>query len=99
MRGYVKRLLGIELGASINIKPIAQKLEVPEETQNEIIQNFWHKDEEQLESVLQHWMNENGNSENPAALRSALEGLNREGTSASLLLCSLYSVLLGRLLV
>lgn len=53
----------------------------------QIVDEFWQKEDEQLEKVLEQWSKENGNSKEFAALRKALEGLTSEGM---LLKVSLY---------
>lgn len=76
---YVRRLLRVD-ESILNLKPVAKKLEVPEEAINEAIK-AWKKDEEQLKIILQHWseIQDDRRKEDPAVLRNSLQGLNPEG--------------------
>ncbi|KAL9969968.1 hypothetical protein ACROYT_G022261 [Oculina patagonica] len=76
--GYVMRQLKVE-GSILNLVPIAQKLDIPEEAINEAIRT-WKNDEEQLKVILQHWSKtqDDGCMEDPALLRNTLQGLNPE---------------------
>ena len=76
---YVRRLLRVE-GSILNLVPIAQKLEVPEEAVNEAIKS-WQKDEEQLKIILKHWSTgqEEHCKDDPTMLRTTLEELNSKG--------------------
>ncbi len=78
---YVRRLIRVE-GSILNLVPIAQKLDVPEEAINEAIRT-WKNDEEQLKTILQQWSKEQDDDckEEPAVLRNTLQGLNPEGWS------------------
>ncbi len=73
------RQLKVE-GSILNLVPIAQKLDIPEEAINEAIRT-WKNDEEQLKVILQHWSKtqDDGCKEDPALLRNTLQGLNPEG--------------------
>ena len=76
---YVRRLLRVE-GSILNLVPIAQKLEVPEEAVNEAIKS-WQKDEEQLKTILKHWSTgqEERCQDDPSMLRTTLQELNSKG--------------------
>lgn len=75
----MRRLLRVD-ESILNLKPVAKKLEVPEEAINEAIK-AWKKDEEQLKIILQHWskVQDDRHKEDPAVLRNSLQGLNPEG--------------------
>lgn len=77
--GYARRLLRVE-GSILNLVPIAKKLDVPEEAINEAVRT-WKNDEEQLKMILHHWSKEqdDGCKEDPAVLRSSLQGIYPEG--------------------
>ena len=78
--GYVRSLLGVE-GAIFNVIPIANLLEMPEESTKHLTKS--NKDEnEQLEIILQHWSKKNNVVEDLATLRKDLESLKHEGESS-----------------
>ncbi len=87
LRGYVKRLLGVE-GAIFNLQPIAQKLGTPEETTNQVMKS-WRNEDEQLELLLQPWIKDTGETRDLDDLRKALEDLKGEGKLPLLLGTSL----------
>ena len=68
------------MGAIFNVIPIAQLLNMPEESINQLTKSKKDEDE-QLEIVLEHWSKENSIVEDLATLRKALESLKREGWS------------------
>ena len=76
--GYVRSLLCVE-GAIFNLIPIAQLLEMPEESMNQVAK-CWNDEEEQLELILQHWSKNNDVVEDLAALRKDLESLQQKGS-------------------
>ena len=74
---YVRGLLRVE-GSISNLVPFARELKVPKE---EVIKS-WQNDDEQLKMILQHWserQQEERCMEDPAMLRSTLQGLKSEG--------------------
>ena len=76
--GYVRHLLGVEK-VIFNLTPVAQKLRLPEETLNQVVA-CWKSEAEQLKMVLQSsGFERQGNTEDHAMLRKALEGLEPEG--------------------
>ena len=66
--------------AIFNVKYVAQKLELPVETQHEIIA-CWQGEEEQLELAIRHCGEKHGYAANPNNLKKALEELEPEGKS------------------
>lgn len=74
----MRRLLRIE-GSILNLLPITQKLELPNEVVHEAIQ-CWLDDDEQLKTILQHWSMEQDDRENDelVTLRDALQEFNPE---------------------
>ncbi|KAL9971284.1 hypothetical protein ACROYT_G023792 [Oculina patagonica] len=72
--GYVRRLLGVE-NVIFNLKPVAQKLELPEETLNQVVA-CWQSEAKQLEMILLHWREKQRDTEDLAVLRKALTGLD-----------------------
>ena len=68
------------MGAIFNVIPIAQLLNMPEESINQLTKSKKDEDE-QLEIVLEHWSKENSTVEDLATLRKALESLKPEGWS------------------
>lgn len=54
------------------------KLELPEETLNEVVE-CWQSEEGQLEMILLHWREKQGDTEDLAKLKKALKGLETEG--------------------
>ncbi|XP_078354085.1 uncharacterized protein LOC144638728 isoform X1 [Oculina patagonica] len=75
---YVRQLLKVE-GTILNLLPVAQKLEVPQEEINEVIK-LWQKDEEQLKIILKGWSNgqDDCDMDDPAMLRNNLQELSPE---------------------
>ncbi|KAL9979206.1 hypothetical protein ACROYT_G016836 [Oculina patagonica] len=74
--GYIRRLLGVEK-AIFNLKPVTLKLELTEETMNQVL-NCWQSEAEQLEMILLRWRENQANTEDFAMLRKALIGLKPE---------------------
>ncbi|KAJ7393469.1 hypothetical protein OS493_006450 [Desmophyllum pertusum] len=74
---YVRRILGTMEDVIFNLKLVAQKLGLPEETLNQVIA-CWQSEAKQLEIILLRWRETQGNTEDPAMLRKALEGLELE---------------------
>lgn len=74
LHGYVIGLLGVQ-GAIFNLLPIAQVLNIPAEVVNRIIK-LWKDDDQQMELILQHWLEKNS-AEELTALRKAMEGLEQ----------------------
>ena len=68
------------MGAIFNVIPIAQLLNMPEESIIQLTKSKKDEDE-QLEIVLEHWSKKNSIVEDLATLRKALESLKREGWS------------------
>ena len=54
------------------------KLELPKETLNQVVA-FWQSEEEQLEMILLHWREKEGDTEDLASLKKALKRLEPEG--------------------
>ena len=77
LHGYVRGLLDVD-GAICNLMPIAQFLEMPEESMDQVMKS-WKNEDQQLEMILKHWFKEKDKVEALAALRSNLEGLKEEG--------------------
>ena len=73
----MRRLLRVE-GSILNVVPIAQKLEVPEDEINEMVKS-WQNEDVQLKVIAQHCSKRSGNNEDPSLLRESLQGLNPEG--------------------
>ncbi|XP_078374047.1 uncharacterized protein LOC144657574 isoform X2 [Oculina patagonica] len=74
--GYVRRLLGAE-NVIFNIKPVTQKLALSEVTLNRVVA-CWQSEAKQLQMILLRWREKQGNTEDPAALKEALTGLDPE---------------------
>ena len=68
------------MGAIFNVIPIAQLLNMSEESIIQLTKSKKEEDE-QLEIVLEHWSKKNSIVEDLATLRKALESLKREGWS------------------
>ena len=79
MCGYVRRVLAVKR-ASFDVKSVAQKLELPVETQQQVVA-CWQGEEEQLELAIQHWREKHGYAADPSNLKKALEELEPEGKS------------------
>jgi len=75
-RGYIRSLLGVE-GAVFNLIPIAQLLEMSDESIG-LIMRSWKDEDEQLEIILQYWLEKNDVEKDLATLRKKLEGLQGE---------------------
>ena len=73
----MRRLLGVE-NVTFNIKPVTLKLELPEETLNQAVA-CWQSEAKQLEMILLLWREKQGDTEDLAVLRKALEVLDPEG--------------------
>ncbi len=89
LRGYVKRLLGVE-GAIFNLKPIAQQIGTPEEATNQVMKS-WRNEDDQLELLLQPWLKETDETKGFDDLRMGLQELKEEGQLPLLLVT--YSML------
>ncbi|PFX27791.1 uncharacterized protein LOC111327147 isoform X3 [Stylophora pistillata] len=76
LRGYVRHVLAVER-AIFNVKAIAQKLELPAETQHQVVA-CWQSEAEQLELTLIHWREKHRDAANPNDLKKALEDLEPE---------------------
>ncbi|KAL9967459.1 hypothetical protein ACROYT_G025681 [Oculina patagonica] len=74
--GYVRRLLEVE-NAIFNLKPVIRKLELPEETLNQVV-TCWQSEVKQLEMIFQCWPEKQGSTDDFALLRKALKGLEPE---------------------
>ncbi|KAJ7393451.1 hypothetical protein OS493_006425 [Desmophyllum pertusum] len=74
--GYLRRLFGVEKTIS-NLKPVARKFGLPEETLNQVVAR-WQSEEKQLEMILSRWRERQGSTEDLAMLIKALEGLEPE---------------------
>ena len=57
-----------------NLKPVALKLELPEETLNQAVA-CWESETKQLEMILLCWLEKQGDTEDLSVLRKVLEGL------------------------
>lgn len=77
LKGYVKRLLGVE-GAIFNLKPIAQKIGTPEETTDQAMK-VWRDEDDQLEVILHPWLKTTSEIEDLDNLRKGLEELKEQG--------------------
>ena len=73
----MRRLLGVE-NVIFNLKPVILKLELPEETLHQAV-SCWQSEAKQLEMILQCWWEKQGDTDDLAVLRKALEGLEPEG--------------------
>ena len=69
----VRSLLGV-LRVPFNVKPIASRLQVPEQTLAEI-EKFWKDEDKQLEIVLEEWKKKTHDD----TLREILGSLKHEG--------------------
>ncbi|XP_022805470.1 uncharacterized protein LOC111342641 [Stylophora pistillata] len=74
--GYVRHVLGVKK-AIFDVKAVAQKLELPAETQRQVL-TCWQSEAKQLELVLLHWREKHGDAANPNHLKKALEELEPE---------------------
>ena len=72
-----RSLLGVQ-GAIFNLKPIAKKLLVPEQTLTQI-EKFWKDEDKQLEIVLEEWKGKTDKKQNHHNLSEILETLKHEG--------------------
>ena len=77
--GYVRRVLAVKR-AIFDVKSVAQKLELPVETQHQVVA-CWQGEKEQLELAIRHWKEKHGYAANPNNLKKALEELEPEGKS------------------
>ena len=77
--GYVRHVLAVKR-AIFDVKSVAQKLELPVETQQQVVA-CWQGEEEQLELAIQRWREKHGDAANPNNLKKALEELEPEGKS------------------
>ena len=73
----IRSLLGVQ-GAIFNLKPIARKLLVPEQTFTQI-EKFWKDEDKQLEIVLEEWKEKTDEKQNHHNLSEILESLKHEG--------------------
>lgn len=73
LNGYVMELMGAK-GEICNFRPIAQKLMMPTGRVDQILKS-WKNEDQQLELMLQYWMNETEVLDGHQALRKDLEGL------------------------
>ena len=73
----IRSLLGVQ-GAIFNLKPIARKLLVPEQTFTQI-EKFWKDEDKQLEIVLEEWKEKTDKKQNHHNLSEILESLKHEG--------------------
>ena len=73
----MRRLLGVE-NVVFNLKPVVLQLPLPEETLHQAVA-CWQSEAKQLEMILQRWREKQGDTEDLAVLRKALEGLGPEG--------------------
>lgn len=69
----VRSLLGV-LRVPFNVKPIASRLQVPEQTLADI-ETFWKDEDKQLEIVLEEWKKKTHDD----TLREILSSLKHEG--------------------
>ena len=61
-------------GEICNILPIAHKFMMPKRLVDQVLRS-WKNEDQQLELMLQYWMNENEVLDDHQALRKDLEGL------------------------
>ncbi len=73
----MRRLLGVE-NVIFNLKAVSLKLKLPEEALNQVIA-CWQSEVKQLEMILLHWREKQGDAEDLAVLRKALTGLGPGG--------------------
>ena len=73
LNGYVMELMGAK-GEICNFLPIAHKLMMPKRLVDQVLRS-WKNEDQQLELMLQYWMNENEVLDDHQALRKDLEGL------------------------
>ncbi|XP_022805472.1 uncharacterized protein LOC111342642 [Stylophora pistillata] len=74
--GYVRHVLGVKR-AIFDVKAVAQKLELPAETQRQVL-TCWRSEKKQLELLLLQWMEKHGDAASPNDLKNALEELEPE---------------------
>lgn len=73
----MRRLLGVE-NVIFNLKPVTLKLELSDETLNQVVA-CWQSEAKQLEMILLRWPEKQENIDDYAMLRRALEGLEPAG--------------------
>ena len=73
----MRHVLGVKR-AIFDVKAVAQKLELPTETQRQVL-TCWQSEAKQLELLLLHWRQKHGDAANPNHLKKALEELEPEG--------------------
>lgn len=79
LHGYVRCLLDVQ-GTIFNLIPITQVLKMYDSgmSRDKVIKS-WKDDDEQLETILQHWVMDNNVAEDLVVLKKALESLKQEG--------------------
>ena len=66
--------------AIFDVKPVAQKLELPVETQHQVVA-CWQSETKQLELAILHWREKHGDAADPNDLKKTLMELEPEGKS------------------